>query len=64
MPIEKLVYTVPEVASLLGISRPIAYDLANRADFPAIRISQKRIIVPADALRQWLDSKAANHEQA
>ncbi|MEG1641324.1 MAG: helix-turn-helix domain-containing protein, partial [Ruthenibacterium sp.] len=43
----KLVYTVTEVAALLGVSRPIAYELASRADFPAIRISQKRIIVPA-----------------
>jgi excisionase family DNA binding protein len=50
----KLTYSVPELAELLNIGRNAAYDLANREDFPAIRISPRRIIVPADRLEAWL----------
>lgn len=55
----KLVYTVKEVASLLGVALPQAYDLCQKADFPAVRISPRRIIIPAAALDAWLERKAA-----
>lgn len=58
----KLVYSVAELAAVLGISRPVAYELVNREDFPSIHISPKRIVVPADALQHWLDRMAAHHE--
>lgn len=57
MRIEKLVYTVDETAKALGISKPVAYELCNRADFPAIRVSQRRIVVPVDALHTWLSAQ-------
>lgn len=50
---DKLCLSVPEIAVLLGVSRPTAYELANRADFPAIHIG-KRILVPRAALERWL----------
>ena len=52
---EKMAYSVDEVAELLGISRPTAYQLVKREDFPSVRLSQRRIVVPADALREWLN---------
>ena len=52
--IERLTVTVPQMAEMIGISRPKAYELANRADFPAIRLGRK-IVVPKDKLRDWLD---------
>lgn len=52
---ERIAYSVDGVAELLGISRPTAYQLVKREDFPSIRLSQRRIVVPADALREWLN---------
>jgi len=56
MTVERRVLTVPEVAKQLGISRPTAYELANRADFPTIRLGGKsgRIVVPIEAFEQWI----------
>ncbi|MBC7341178.1 MAG: helix-turn-helix domain-containing protein [Clostridia bacterium] len=54
---ERLTYTVPEVARLLGINTITAYYLARREDFPAVRIG-KRIIIPKVALERWLDRQS------
>lgn len=54
----KLTVTVNEMAKLLGISRPTAYELAKREGFPAIRVSERRIIIPVDALNRWLNDPA------
>lgn len=53
---EKLTYTVDEIGQLLGISRPKAYELANRKDFPTLRIG-KRILIPAERFHQWLNTE-------
>ncbi|MBS3948402.1 MAG: helix-turn-helix domain-containing protein [Dethiobacter sp.] len=52
--IEALVYSVPEVASLLDINLPRAYELARQPGFPAICVG-KRVIVPKAAFEQWLE---------
>lgn len=58
MKIEKLTLSVEEMANELGISRPVAYELIKRDGFPAIRISERRIIIPVEALRNWLNKNA------
>ena len=55
---EKLTLSVEEMAKALGISRPVAYELVKREGFPAVRISERRIIIPVDKLRQWLSAEA------
>ena len=55
---EKLTLSVEEMANELGISRPVAYELIKRKGFPAIRISERRIIIPVEALRDWLNKNA------
>ncbi|MBR2782942.1 MAG: helix-turn-helix domain-containing protein [Firmicutes bacterium] len=55
---EKLTVSVDELAKLLGVSRPTAYALTHQTGFPSIRISDRRIIVPVDALRIWLAEQA------
>ena len=52
----KLVLTVPEIAEMLGINIPKAYDLARREDFPAFKLG-KRIIIPKDAFLKWLEEQ-------
>ena len=55
---EKLTVSVDEMASMLGISRPVAYELTKREGFPAVRVSERRIIVPVEALKRWLNEQA------
>ncbi|MBU4438186.1 MAG: helix-turn-helix domain-containing protein [Firmicutes bacterium] len=54
---EKLTYTVQEIAELIGISKPKAYELTNRSDFPAIRIGRK-IVIPKEEFKTWLGAEA------
>lgn len=54
---DKLTYSVNEVAALLGVSRTVAYRLANTPGFPAISVG-KRKIIPVVALNRWLDEQA------
>lgn len=53
---EKLVYSVDEMAKALGIAKIKAYELCKRDGFPAVRVSAKRIVVPVEGLKRWLDN--------
>jgi excisionase family DNA binding protein len=50
------ILNMDQVQQFLGISRPKAYELANMAGFPAIRIG-RAIRVPREALTKWLESQ-------
>lgn len=52
---QRLVYTVEEAATLLGISRSFAYEAVQRGDVPSMRIG-RRILVPKAALERFLES--------
>ncbi len=54
---ERLTYSVPEVAELLGISRASAYTHVRTGDIPSITIGS-RIVVPRRALNELLHGKA------
>lgn len=47
---------VKDVAEVMGISLPMAYDMVNREDFPKMRIGAKRqrIVIPRDRFLKWL----------
>ena len=47
-----------QLAKMLGVSRPVAYELTKREGFPAIRIGERRIIIPVDKLNEWLSREA------
>ena len=53
--VEKLTMTVEEAGEALGISKATAYMLANTGRIPAIRISERRLIVPRVALERMLN---------
>ena len=59
---EKLTFTVDEMAAALGISRPVVYELSRKEGFPAIRVSERRIIIPVDSLKKWLDRQESNDD--
>lgn len=51
-----IVYTMPEVATLLCIGRATAYKLAHRADFPSFRRGRSAR-VRKDDLDEWIERK-------
>lgn len=54
---DKLTYNVPEVATVLGIGRNAAYELVQREDFPAVRLGERRVVVPKKQLEAWLEKQ-------
>lgn len=56
---DTLTMTIPEAARALGISRGLAYELAKRDELPVkvIRIGNKRMVVPRQALETLLACK-------
>ena len=46
------------MAQILRVSRKVAYMLVNQPGFPAIRVGEKRIVVPRDKFKEWMDNQA------
>lgn len=57
---ERLTYTIPQAAEIIGINVITAYKLAKQKGFPSVRIG-KRIVVPKAALERWLEQEAAKN---
>lgn len=53
----KIAISVPRMAELLSISRPTAYQLARRADFPSFSVGG-RTLVSVQGLVQWVAEQA------
>lgn len=53
---EKMVYTIQEVAELLGISRSYAYELVRNGTIPALVLGKKRVI-SKEKFNQWLNGE-------
>ena len=51
---ERLVFSVPEVAKLLGLSRASTYEAVRIGSIPSITIG-RRILIPKVALQELLD---------
>ncbi len=68
-PNERPFLTVEEAAAVLGISRTLAYSLANefltnRSGLPCVRLGSRRIVVPRAALERWTNADLANPNDA
>lgn len=53
-----LMLSIPEVATVLGISRAGAYELARNRGVPSLSIGS-RILVPKDKLIAWIEAQCA-----
>ena len=61
---EKYSMTVVEAATMLGVSKPIMYDITERADFTAlVRIGRRKIIL-RHKFMEWLESQAGKEKIA
>ena len=58
---DRLCLTVEEMGKKLSISRAGAYELARRADFPAIHAG-RRILIPISGLEKWLEAQAGGYD--
>ena len=52
-----LMLSVPDVASILGISHAGAYELVRSDGFPSLRIGS-RIVVPKERFIDWINANA------
>ena len=57
-----LMLSVPELASVLGLSSAGAYELVKEKGFPSLTIGS-RILVPRDKLVAWIDRKSSHAEE-
>lgn len=54
------VYSIREVSQRLSIAEQTVRKLVRENEIPNIRISPRRIIIPAKAFEEWLNDRA-NH---
>jgi len=55
---ERATFTVKEAAIYAGIGINHMYALCNQADFPVIKLSTRRFIIPKVKFDEWLLKKA------
>lgn len=55
--LEPLAISPAECARLLGVSRPMVYNLINRDDFPSFKLGT-RALISVDGLRAWIAKQA------
>ena len=53
----KLAVTVTEMADMLSISRPFAYQILNREDFKGSFYIGKKRLVSVDFLKKWIEAQ-------
>ncbi len=52
--ITSTILSVKELAEYLGVGMNTAYTLVHQPDFPALKIGEKRIVIPVESLNDWL----------
>lgn len=55
---EKIVYNIPEVAELLGLSKSYTYQLVKEKRIPFLDLGRRKV-VPKVSLEKWLNGAAA-----
>lgn len=51
---EPILLRIPDAASLLGLSRSMVYEMAQRGEIPTVRIG-RTLRIPSAALRTWAE---------
>lgn len=54
---EKLVCSIEEVGTMLGISKSYTYQLVRDGTIPSVQIGKKRII-PKERSKEWINKKS------
>lgn len=61
---ERMVFTVGEAASALGLSRNLVYELVRQGQIPSVRMGAKRILIPRVALERSIEESAMRNAGA
>jgi excisionase family DNA binding protein len=59
--IKKVALNLSELQVALGIGRSKAFELTRQPGFPAVRIG-RRILIPVDALNEWLAEQVKSND--
>jgi excisionase family DNA binding protein len=59
---EKIGYSVDETVEASGLGRSTIYELIRSGELDSIKVGRRRI-VPADALREFIDTKRTASDQ-
>lgn len=51
--------SVPEAAKILGISRSLAFRLVERGELKALRLGEKRLLIPTAVIARMLEKAAS-----
>ena len=54
---EQILLKVPEVASMLQIGRGRAYELVAQGVIPSVKLGNKSVRVPTEALKRWIQER-------
>ncbi len=55
---DRLVYSIPEAAHVLHCSKSLVYDLVKADKLPHVHLSEKRVVIPVEALERYLQQQA------
>mgnify|MGYP004673597365 FL=1 len=55
----KMLLSISEVATTLGVSRPTIYRLLYTEDFPVVHLGG-RVLIPIKQLEDWIDAQVGN----
>ena len=59
--IDRMSYSILEVAKTLGVSSRTVHTLVKRGDLPHFRVGQ-RVLIPADALREFIAQRTKSEK--
>lgn len=54
---EKLAVSVVEAAKLVSVSKSTMYSLVEQKVISAVRVGEKRIIIPVKSIQLWLEQQ-------
>jgi len=60
---DRLVYSIPEAAHALHCSKSLVYDLVKADKLPHVHISEKRVVIPINALEQYLKEQSESFNE-
>ncbi len=56
-------YTAPEVAKMLRVKKAYVYKLVATGKLQALRLSERRLRIPEDSLREYLENECREREK-
>lgn len=59
--IDRKVYSIPEVAEMLGISKSYAYELVKRKQIPVLELGTRKV-VPKVRFDNWIDNNSGESQ--